>query len=43
LKHELASLATQLAQFGHGKASSGGANRRLVSAQKQKQIKVCSK
>ena len=38
MKHELASLATQLAQL--KSVSSGGANRRLVSAQKQKETKV---
>ncbi|XP_045212633.2 DNA excision repair protein ERCC-6-like [Mercenaria mercenaria] len=41
LKHELASLATQLAQLGQGKSfATGGANRRLVSAQKQKETKM---
>ncbi|KAH3872046.1 hypothetical protein DPMN_035259 [Dreissena polymorpha] len=37
-KHELASLTTQLA--GLRTASTGGANRRLVSAQKQKETKA---
>ena len=41
VKHELASLATQLAQLGQGKSlSSGGANRRLDSAKRQKENKV---
>ena len=41
VKHELASLSTQLAQLGQGKRLvSGGANRRLDSAKRQKENKV---